>query len=328
MLFLNAAEVEAALPMTEAISAMKDAYRALSAGSVDLPLRTRISVKEEDGAVLFMPAYLNHVDQHVMCLKTVAVFPRNVGRNIPTIHAAVVVLNAKTGQIEALLEGGRLTAIRTGAASGAATDLLAREDSRIGAVFGAGVQGRTQLQAICSVRMLERVWIYDPNQDNALKLVDEFSGQGPIPKDLRIANSPKQAVKNADLICTATTATTPVFSDKDIKPGVHINGVGSYTPEMIEIPPQTIKRATVFVGSKQGVLAEAGEILAAIDQGLLSADKLVELGEVIRQNEPGRIDQDQITLFKSVGVAVQDAAAALLVLKNARKMNIGNELSW
>ena len=328
MLFLNAAEVEAALPMTEAISAMKDAYRALSAGSVDLPLRTRISVKEEDGAVLFMPAYLNHVDQRVMCLKTVAVFPRNVGRNIPTIHAAVVVLNAKTGQIEALLEGGRLTAIRTGAASGAATDLLAREDSRVGTVFGAGVQGRTQLQAICSVRMLERVWIYDPNQDNALKLVDEFSGQGPIPKDLRIANSPKQAVKNADLICTATTATTPVFSDKDIKPGVHINGVGSYTPEMIEIPPQTIKRATVFVGSKQGVLAEAGEILAAIDQGLLSADKLVELGEVIRQNEPGRIDQDQITLFKSVGVAVQDAAAALLVLKNARKMNIGNELSW
>lgn len=328
MLFLNAAEVEAALPMIEAISAMKDAYRALSAGSVDLPLRTRISVKEEDGAVLFMPAYLNHVDQQVMCLKTVAVFPRNVERNIPTIHAAVVVLNAITGQIEALLEGGRLTAIRTGAASGAATDLLAREDSRVGAVFGAGVQGRTQLQAICSVRRLERVWIYDPNQDNALKLVDEFSGQGPIPKDLRIANSPEQAVKNADLICTATTATTPVFSDKDIKPGVHINGVGSYTPEMIEIPPQTIKRATVFVGSKQGVLAEAGEILAAINQGFLSADKLVELGEVIRQNEPGRIDQDQITLFKSVGVAVQDAAAALLVLKNARKMNIGNELSW
>ena len=328
MLFLNAAEVEASLPMLEAISAMKDAYRALSAGSVDLPLRTRISVEDEDGAVLFMPAYLKHTGQQAMCLKTVAVFPRNVGRNIPTIHAAVVVLNPITGQIEALLEGSRLTAIRTGAASGAATDLLAREDSPVGAIFGAGAQGRTQLQAICSVRRLERVWIFDPNQENALKFVEEFSGKGPIPKDLRIADSPEQAVKDADLICTATTATTPVFSDEDLKPGVHINGVGSYTPEMIEIPLQTIKRAAVYVGSKQGVLAEAGEILAAIDQGLLGADKLVELGEVINQNKPGRIDQDQITLFKSVGVAVQDAAAAFLVLKNARKMNIGSELSW
>jgi ornithine cyclodeaminase len=328
MLFLNAAEVEVALPMTEAISAMKDAYRALSAGFVDLPLRTRISVKDEDGVVLFMPAYLNLVDQQAMCLKTVAVFPRNVGRNIPTIHAAVVVLNAITGQIEAFLEGGRLTAIRTGAASGAATDLLAREDSHVGAILGAGVQGRTQLQAICSVRTLERVWIFDTNQENAQKFVEELSGQDPIPRDLRIANSPEQAVKDADLICTATTALTPVFSDEYLKPGVHINGVGSYTPEMIEIPLQTIKRATVFVGSKQGVLAEAGEILTAIDQGLLDENELVELGEVIRQNKPGRIDQDQITLFKSVGVAVQDAAAAFLVLKNARKMNIGNELSW
>jgi len=328
MLFLNAAEVEAALPMLEAISAMKDAYRALSTGSVDLPLRTRISVKDEDGVVLFMPAYLNHVDQQVMCLKTVAVFPRNVGRNIPTIHSAVVVLNAVTGQIEAFLEGGRLTAIRTGAASGAATDLLAREDSQVGAVFGAGVQGRTQLQAICSVRTLERVWIFDPNQENALKIVEEFSGQGQIPRDLRIANSPEQAVKNADLICTATTAITPVFCDEDIKPGVHINGVGSYTPEMIEIPPETIRRASIFVGSRAGVLAEAGEILAAIDQGYLSENELVELGEVVSQNKPGRIDQDQITFFKSVGVAVQDAAAASVVLKNARRMKIGRELSW
>jgi ornithine cyclodeaminase len=328
MLFINAAEVEKALPMLEAISAMKGAYLALSAGSVVLPLRTRISVEEEDGVALFMPAFLNHGDQQVLCLKTVAVFPRNVEKNLPTIQAAILVLNAKTGQIEAVLEGSRLTAIRTGAASGAATDLLAREDCHVGAVFGAGAQGRTQLQAICSVRPLERVWIYDLNQENAQQLVEELSGLIPIPKDLRVANSPGQAVKNADLICTATTAISPVFSDEDLKPGVHINGVGSYTPEMIEIPPETIRRASIFVGSREGVLAEAGEILAAIDQGYLSENELVEMGEVISQNKPGRIDQDQITFFKSVGVAVQDAAAASVVLKNARRMKIGRELSW
>jgi len=260
MLFINAAEVEKALPMLDAISAMKGAYLALSAGSVELPMRTRISVEEEDGVALFMPAFLSHGDQQVLCLKTVAVFPRNVEMNLPTIHAAVLVLNAKTGQIEAVLEGGRLTAIRTGAASGAATDLLAREDCHVGAVFGAGVQGRTQLQAISSVRTLERVWIFDPNQENAQQLVEELSGLAPIPKDLKVANSPKQAVKNADLICTATTAITPVFNDQDLKPGVHINGVGSYTPDMIEIPPKTIERASIFVGSRVGVLAEAGEI--------------------------------------------------------------------
>ncbi len=328
MLFINAAEVEKALPMLDAISAMKGAYLALSAGSVELPMRTRISVEEEDGVALFMPAFLSHGDQQVLCLKTVAVFPRNAEMNLPTIHAAVLVLNAKTGQIEAVLEGGRLTAIRTGAASGAATDLLAREDCHVGAVFGAGVQGRTQLQAICSVRTLERVWIFDPNQENAQQLVEELSGLTPFPKDLKVANSPKQAVKNADLICTATTAISPVFNDQDLKPGVHINGVGSYTPDMIEIPPKTIGRASIFVGSRIGVLAEAGEILAAIDQGFLDENELVELGEVISKNKPGRIDQDQITFFKSVGVAVQDAAAASVVLKNARRMNIGKKISW
>ncbi len=328
MLFINAAEIEKALPILDAISAMKEAYLALSAGSVELPMRTRISVEEEDGVVLFMPAFLNHGDQQVLCLKTVAVFPRNVEIDLPTIHAAVLVLNAITGQIEAVLEGGRLTAIRTGAASGAATDLLAREDCHVGAVFGAGVQGRTQLQAICSVRNLERVWIFDPNQENAHQLVEELSGLTPIPIDLKVANSPKQAVKNADLICTATTAISPVFNDEDLKPGVHINGVGSYTSDMIEIPPKTIERASIFVGSRVGVLAEAGEILAAIDQGFLDENELVELGEVISKNKPGRIDQDQITFFKSVGVAVQDAAAASVVLKNARRMNIGKKISW
>ncbi|RLD00812.1 MAG: hypothetical protein DRI46_06345 [Chloroflexi bacterium] len=328
MLFLNAAEVEQALPMGELIAIMKDAYAALSAGDVELPLRTRISVGHEDNIALFMPAYLNLGSQEGLCLKSVSVFPGNIEKGLPTIHAAVLALDPGTGKVEAILEGGRLTALRTGAASGAATDLLSRKDSRIGAIFGAGAQGRTQLQAICSVRDLEQVWIYDTNQESIQKFIEEMSGQDPIPKDLRIARTPKEAVRNADIICTATTSKEPVFSTTDIKPGVHINGIGSYTPDMIEIPPDIFGDAGIFVGSKRGALAEAGEILAAIDQKLIKQDQLVELGEVILSQKTGRTAQVQVTVFKSVGVAVQDVAATLLGLKNARDKGIGIELAW
>jgi len=328
MLFLNAAEIELTLPMPEAILAMKKAYAALSSGNVIVPLRSRISIKDVGGVALFMPAYLNHADQEVLCVKSVSVFPGNTEKDLPTIHAVVLVLNSKTGQIEAVLEGSQLTAIRTGAASGASTDLLAREDCRVGAIFGAGVQGRTQLQAICSVRNLERVWIFDLNPLKSQSFVDELAGQGPIPEDIRVADSPRQAVEDADIICTATTSSVPVFNDQDLKPGVHICGVGSYTPEMVEIPPETYQRAVVFVGSKQGVLEEAGEIISAIRQGLLEKKDLMELGDVINGVKPGRADQGQITIFKSVGTAVQDASAAILALRNARKTRIGKVLDW
>lgn len=328
MIFLNAVEVEQALPMRDLIAAMKDAYLALSTGHVELPLRTRITVGNKENIALFMPAYLNHGNQQGLCLKSVSVFPGNSEVGLPTIHAAVVVFNPDTGQIEALLEGGMLTSLRTGAASGAATDILSRKESRVGAIFGAGAQGRTQLRAVCSVRELEQIWIYDLNRESAQMFVEELSGQGPIPEDLRIAESPREAVNNADIICAATTSKDPVFNSKDIKPGAHINGIGSYTPDMIEIPPEALQNAGVFVGSKQGVLAEAGEIRAAIERELIAEDQLIELGEVLAKQKPGRKSARQVTVFKSVGVAVQDVAAALLVLRNAREKGIGKELAW
>jgi ornithine cyclodeaminase len=328
MLILNSSEVEQALPMQDLIDAMKTAYIALSAGHVDLPLRTKIAVGDTQNMALFMPAYLNHEDQEGLCLKTVSVFPGNTELGLPTIHAAVVVINSRTGQIEAILEGSRLTALRTGAASGAATELLSLKKSCTGAIIGAGVQGRTQLSAICSVRNLERVWVYDKDEDRALNYVNELMGRNPIPKDLRVASTPKEAVQDADIICTATTSTEPVFNSDDLKPGVHINGIGSYTPEMVEIPPGAFQGAGVFVGSKFGVLSEAGDILAAIEQGLIVEDQLVELGEVLTQQKVGRTSPDQVTVFKSVGIAIQDCSAAILVLKKARELSIGKHLEW
>ena len=328
MLILNAAEVQKALPMAEVIAATKNAYAALSAGQAEIPLRIQLPVKEQEAVALFMPAYLRGDKGDALALKAVSVFPRNPQRGLPIIHAAVLVFDVETGQPLALLEGGRLTAIRTGAASGAATDLLARPDSKIGAIFGTGVQGRTQLEAICTVRSLETIWVYDLDPRRAEKFIAEMAGQGPIPRDLRVADSPAQAISQADIICSATTSLKPVFADADLRPGTHINGVGSYTPEMIEIPPETAGRASVFVGSREGVLAEAGEILAAIERGLIVPADLVELGEVIRGNAPGRTSPDQITFFKSVGAAVQDAAAARLALDNAQAQNLGQKVDW
>jgi ornithine cyclodeaminase len=196
----------------------------------------------------------------------------------------------------------------------------------VAAIFGAGVQARTQLEAVCTVRPIQRVWVYALTRAHVEQFIDEMQPQ--VPAELRAATSPQQAIAEADIICAATTSHTPVFADADLKPGTHINGVGSYTPEMIEIPPETLARAAVFVDSRQAVLVEAGEIIAALQRDLLTPEKLTEIGEVAGGAAPGRRSREQITYFKSVGIAVQDAVAAHLALKNATDGGLGEEVAW
>jgi len=327
MLILNAAEVRQALPMPELIEAMKAAYAALSAGQAEVPVRVQLPVAPHQGTSLFMPAYVQDSNGEALAIKIVSVFPQNTRRNLPVIHAAVLVLDAETGKPVALLEGGSLTALRTGAASGAATDLLARPEARTAAIFGAGVQGRTQLQAICSVRPIETAWIYDLNPAQVQAFIADTAGHGPIPSDLRPATDAAQAVAQADIICTATTSPTPVYLAEAVQPGTHINGVGSYTLSMIENPPEIYSRACAFIDSREAILAEAGETVAAINRKLLFPAELTELGNVVLGKDPGRISAEQITFFKSVGVAVQDAFAARLALENARQLGLGQEVA-
>jgi len=329
MLILSAEEVRKALPMAEAIQAMKRAYAALSDGRAEVPLRARLSIPPHEALSLFMPAYVQDEQGEALAVKIVSLFPKNPSRGLALIQAMVLVLEAETGRPQALLEGGTLTAIRTGAASGAATDLLARQDSRVAAIFGAGVQGRTQLEAVCTVRPIERVWVYDPNPQRLQAFVAEMAGRGAIPHDVRQALSPRQAVAEADVICTATTSLSPVFDDGDLKPGVHINGIGSYTPQMQEIPPETVKRARVVVDSRSACLSEAGDLIQPLQKGWISAEHIhAELGEIVLGRKGGRQSADEITFFKSVGIAVQDAVAAQLALKNADKMGIGERIKW
>lgn len=308
---------------------MKQAYAALSAGRAEVPLRSRLPIPLHEAVSLFMPAFLEDEQGQALCVKVVSLFPHNDQRNLPLIHAAVLVLEPETGKPIALLEGSTLTAIRTGAASGAATDLLARPESRVAAIFGAGVQGRTQLEAVCAVRPIETAWVYDSDQRRAETFVREMAGQQEIPADLRLADSPGEAVRSADVICTATTSYSPVFEDHDLKDGAHINAVGAYTPEMQEVPAETVRRAAVFVDSRPAALSEAGDLIQLIQAGLIGEEHIqAELGEVVIGKHPGRTHPEQITFFKSVGVAVQDAAAARLALHNAEKFGLGQNIQW
>lgn len=324
MIILSAAEVERALPMPDAIQAMKRAFAALSDGHAIVPLRLRLPIPDQEAVSLIMPAYLSSPPEQALAIKVVSVFPHNPARRRPLIYAAVLVLDPHSGEPQAMLEGGTLTAIRTGAASGAATDLLARPDSRVLAVFGAGRQARTQLRAVCAVRPIQRVWIYDPNRQQVETMIAELAGQPGLPSDLRPAESSQQALAEADVVCTATTSAEPVFSDHELRDGVHINGVGSYTPEMAEIPAETVRRARVVIDHREAALQEAGDLIQPLRRGLIPPEHCqTELGDIILGRQTGREDPRQITFFKSVGVAIQDAAAAQLALANARAWKLG-----
>ncbi len=323
---LSADDVARALPMSLAIDGVREAFAQFSTGRVDLPLRTRIDIPEVQGSALFMPAYL--ASSGDLAVKIVTVFPRNPARGIPTIAAVVIVLDAQSGRPVALLEGASLTAIRTGAASGAATAVLARQDSKRVAIFGSGAQARTQLEAVCTVRAIDHARIFSLDPRTANEMAGDMAGRAPIPSDVTVAASPDEAIADADIICTATTSETPVFDGAGLKPGTHINAIGSYTPAMQEIDVTTIQKALVVVDSKEAVLAETGDLLVPIGRGEITADVIyAELGQIINRDRPGRTSPEQITFFKSVGLAVQDAVAAGRALDRAKALGLGQTLS-
>jgi len=324
MIFLSAADVRRALPMKEAIATQKRAYAALVTGDVALPLRTPITTPAQNAVTLFMPARVS-TD---LGAKIVSIFPNNAQKGLPMIHGVVIMLDADTGRPAAVMDATYLTALRTGAASGAATDLLARTDAATAAIFGAGTQARTQLEAVCTVRSIKRAWIYDSNTESAERMAAELAGRDPIPTDLRVARTPREAVTEADIICTATTSTTPVYDGRDVQPGTHVNGIGSYTPTMQENDAELVRRALVVIDSRESALAEAGDLIIPLHAGIIGEDHIhAELGEIVVGRKPGRTSAEQITFFKSCGIAVQDVVAGGEVLRRAKEMNLGTEIA-
>jgi ornithine cyclodeaminase/alanine dehydrogenase-like protein (mu-crystallin family) len=329
MLILTAQDVRKALPMKETIKAMKGAFAALSSGKAEVPLRSRLTVDKYNGLGIFMPAFVDQEGDDALAIKLVTLFNENPAKGLPLIHAAVIIMNAETGVMQAMLEGATLTAIRTGAGCGAATDLLARPDACTAAIFGAGVQARTQLEAVCAVREIETAWIFAPRAEKVQEMISEMAGIGDIPHNLRVATSPTEAVKDADIISAATTSSRPVFEFVDLKPGAHINGAGSYTATMQEIPPELVASSLVTVDARESALVEAGDLVVPIQQGFVGEDIInAEIGEIFSGIKKGRTSEEQFTYFKSVGVAVQDATAGQLALRNAKSMKLGISVEW
>lgn len=326
MLALTRNQVRALVSMPDAIALMKQAFGELSSGRTVSPLRTVIPLPDREADALFMPAYVPAMD--ALGLKSVNVFRNNPARGLPAIHALVMLVDTETGQPAAIMDGSYLTALRTGAVSGAAADLLAREDSHTLAVIGAGAQGVTQIAAICAVRPIERVIAVDVNQAALDRLRDGIRQDWPDLLDrVEVSTDAAGAVRQADIVCTATTSRNPVFADSDLRPGTHVSGVGAYTPHMQEVPAETVVRATVVVDAIDAALEEGGDLIIPLNQGLVTRDHFArELGMLVNGDVTGRTSRDEITFFKSVGNAVQDVVVAKRALERAREAGLGIEI--
>lgn len=318
---LTARDIKKILTMQEVIAVMKEAFIQLASGNVCMPLRTAIPIPKHQAVTLCMPTYISSTEQ--LGVKIVTLFPNNPQRGLPSIHGLVFLFNAQTGQPEALLDGSLLTALRTGAVSGLATDLLARPDASSVAIIGSGVQARTQLEAIACVRKIKQIWIYSRNPANAELFAQEVTNDKNISASIKVTHSAHEATKEADIICTATASTTPLIDIMDVRPGVHINAIGSHTEQMCEIGTKLVSQSKIIVDLRSAALAEAGEIIQSIRAGTLKENAISELGEVILDPTLGRTSPEQTTFFKSVGVAIQDISIADYTLKAAQKINQG-----
>ena len=319
MRVLGPDEIGRALPMGAAIAAMREAFVAHVEGSADGPPRTVLHTGLTRGATLVMPVALNAGDVPLLVVKVVSVFPANREKDIDSIHGTVIAIEAETGVPIAILDGASLTAIRTAAACGLATDLLSREDSAVLAIFGSGVHARTQVRAMREVRSIEEVRIYNPNTGSAVAMAEELAASAGPDCSFRVADSAASALAGADIACAATTSRVPVFENDAVPDGLHINAIGSFHAEDREIPGATVARAGVFVDDRDAALEEAGDLIIAMREGLVDADHVrSDLGSLLLGRAGGRSSEDEVTFFKSVGLAVQDAAATQAVLRALR----------
>ncbi len=319
MRILSAAEVTRLLPVADAVPLMAQAFRLFSSGTGLYPLRVHLPLDDPTGDGLVMPAYDG---AEGLGVKLVTVHPHNPAQGRPAVRALYTLVRATDGEPLMLCEVSALTAIRTGAASGAATEALARRDARSGALFGVGGQARAQILAVLAVRPLQRVAVYarDPAhvRDFCARLQPEVTAR------LEPAASPDEAVRAADVVITATSSATPVFDGRLLQPGAHVNAVGAYRRDLRELDTQAVARARVYVDSREAAWAEAGDLVIARDEGAIDASHVRgELGEVLNGTAPGRTADDEITLFKSVGLSVQDVVAAGELYRRAERDGVG-----
>jgi ornithine cyclodeaminase/alanine dehydrogenase-like protein (mu-crystallin family) len=305
--FLDADAIRRAVPIADLLDAVESAYRDVASGRDRSPLRSHVPLG--DGALLMMPGVRD--GGAGATVKLVTVMAGNAARGLPTIHAIVAWFEAETGRPVALMDGATITAMRTGAASGVATRLLARPDAATLAVIGAGAQAAWQIRAVLAARPIRRVLVYSRDAERRAAFAARMADEVDLPVDA--APDAEAAIRDADVVCCATTSSDPVFDAGWARPGTHVNGIGAFRLDMVELPPDLFGRASIVaIDAREASLAEAGDVAAAIGRGIIGEDDLVEIGSVDPTFAESR-DPAAITVFKSVGLAIQDVAAAELV---------------
>jgi alanine dehydrogenase len=321
MLILDKKDLETLLTIEEVLEALETGFRELKEGRCVVPVRFHLGIEEFQGQFLFMPAYLSGLKQSGT--KIVSVFPQNTLKRKPTIFAAYLLSDPTSGELLALVEGATLTGIRTGGASALATRYLSREDPRVLGVIGTGFQATFQVRAIRAVRPIEEVWAYDIDSmklDGFCKNLVSF-----IP--VRPSMNPAEVVKKADILVTSTTSNSPVFSGNDLRPGTHINAIGAFRPTMREVDEETILKATIVMDTYEGCLSEAGDLLIPIQEGKLKREAIHgDLAEIITGRKRGRRSPEEITLFKSVGFAMEDVVVAHRAYEKAIQEGKGQQI--
>ena len=321
LLILTHAEIEQLLPMRACIEVMAEALTALARGRVQQPQRMIVRPPEAKGLLALMPVYRNG-SSPAYGLKAICVFPDNPVRGLDAHQGGVLLFDGETGEPRALMNASAITAIRTAATSGVATRLLARADAHELAIIGAGVQARTHLAAMACVREIRRARVVSRTSEHARQLVAEMRPQFSFP--VEAVASVEAAVRDADLIVTATSAHEPVLRREWIAAGAHINAVGTYSPAAREIDSRTMAAASLFVDRRESAMIEAGDYVLALNEGAIKSDHIrAEIGEVLTGARQGRTSAGEITLFKSLGLAVEDLAAAEYLYNQARARGAG-----
>jgi len=323
VLLLSRSDLEQVLTMPEMITALEGAFKELALGKIMKIPRSTMALPQEGGWIGIMPAYLP--TENAFATKLVTVYNGNLDKGLPAIMATVVLNNPKTGEVLSIMDGGLITAMRTGGLGGLAAKYLSRKDSYLAGIFGAGVQARTQLRALAEVREIQRAFVYDTVPARAKKFVEEMSRVLGFP--VEVAETPSAAVRTSDIITTVTPSGKPVFDGHELQPGTHVNAFGNYKPAERELDTETIIRSRVFVDLEEASLEEAGDLLLPIKEGKFRREEIRgTLGEVILGSKAGRTSDKDITLFKSVGLGIQDCAAASLAYRNAIKNGVGKNI--
>lgn len=320
--YFSSEDIYNVISMEDTISLMEMAFISLSAGNSKVPQRYVMDFEEQNLKLLLKPSFCGEIDR---CgVKVLTQKEKDPSLNLPTIMGVMLLINAQTGEFLAIMDGTSITALRTGAASGIATKYLAREDSHVAAIFGCGVQGRTQLEAVCAVRDIQKAYVYDIKSQAAEDFIRDM--QPKVEADIQFTDD-LSFLSKTDIICTATGVESPLFNLDQIKEGVHINAIGSFQPHMQEIDPQIIKASRLFVEQESVSMIESGDLIKPIKSGIIRKDHLIgEVGELFMGNKEGRTSDRDITLFKSVGVALQDLMVANDVYYKGQDKKLGSQI--